>query len=140
MQTTTSFGVQEPKGRAYLASIEPGVQPLCDALNALPGVSTLWSCEGHPDRPSRPYVIFSAPESIAFSLHQKLERGADVDALEFSWWLKAHFDAAGAMQYTIEPNDYRIPGDPWPFRRKWNRKGMDQELKRLANLVAQVAL
>ena len=28
------------------APIEPGILPVCEVLNAIPGIQTLWSCEG----------------------------------------------------------------------------------------------
>lgn len=119
--------------------IEPGVRPLCDALNTLPGVQTLWSCEGHPERPTRPYVTFLSSRETAFALHLALVSGAASAGLEFNWWLTAHFDDTGRMRFTIEPNDYRIPGKPWPFPRRWNRQGIDRDLQRLADLVTQIS-
>lgn len=44
-----------------MATIEPGIQPVVDALNAIPGVQTLWSCHGHPMLvPRNPFVSFQA--------------------------------------------------------------------------------
>lgn len=60
--------------------IEPGIRPLVDALNAIPGVETIGSCEGHIRWTGvftkRPYVYFRAPnrlaEHIATFLHQDM--------------------------------------------------------------------
>lgn len=37
--------------------IETGIFTLCEALNEIDGVSTFWSCEGHPDRSAPPFVM-----------------------------------------------------------------------------------
>ena len=56
---------------AARAPIEPGILPVCKALNAIGGIQTVWSCEGHPWRLvlSKPYVMFTAPQDFAFRLH-----------------------------------------------------------------------
>ena len=50
-------------------NIEPGIRPLVDALNAIPGVKTIGSCEGHVRWPGWlykvPYVYFQAPSDVA---------------------------------------------------------------------------
>ncbi len=123
------------KWPAYTAPIEPGVQPICDVLNQIPHVETLWSCHGHPERRSRPFVIFAAPVATSFRLHRLLVQGAAQNILQFNWWMVANFNDEGDLQYTIEPNDYRIPGRRWPWR-QWNRKSIDKDLARLAELLA----
>ncbi len=41
--------------------IEPAIKPLCDVLNAVPGVQTIASCQGHICPCSAPYVMFYGP-------------------------------------------------------------------------------
>ena len=41
----------------YPDDIDPEVVPLCDALNAFPGVATCESCSGHES--DRPIVVFT---------------------------------------------------------------------------------
>lgn len=121
--------------------IEAGVRPLCDALNGLPGVFTIWSCEGHPERPSRPFVTFLAPETTAFTVHCAIEPSNEKLGLHFNWWLTSHFREDGSVQYTIEPNDYRISTVTWQrwfSLRRWNHRIMLNDLSRLAELVAQL--
>lgn len=123
---------------AINAPIEPGVKPLCDALNALPGVFTLWSCQGHPVWASEPYVTFIADDTTAFKVHQSIGPDHDQLGLHFNWWLFASFRDDGTMQYTIEPNDYRVSKGRWQrwwslFH--WNHRRMLNDLARLAEIV-----
>lgn len=111
--------------------IEPGIRPLCDELNAIEGVQTLWSCEGHPHRPSRPYVIFEAPEDVALRIHRALGIGDGNGALKYVWWLTANFRANGQLQWCIEPN-CEIPF--WRYL-PCVRGSLDSELRRLASLI-----
>ncbi|WP_139335765.1 hypothetical protein [Janthinobacterium sp. TND4EL3] len=126
--------------RSINTPVEAGVIPLCDALNSLPGVFTIWSCEGHPERASRPFVTFVAPKELAFKVHRAIEeRGQDL-GLNFNWWLTANFRDDGSMQYTIEPNDYRVSKGAWQrwwSSRRWSHRVMLKDLSRLATLVQQ---
>lgn len=119
--------------------IEPGILPVCAALNAIPGVETLWSCEGHPYRPSSPYVTFVTSQETAFRIHRLLVCGRDDGRLTYCWWLVANFRDDGSFQYTIKPNDYRLAATShcllFPA---WRRNTMNQELERLASLLATI--
>jgi len=126
---------------AIKAPIEPGVRPLCDALNSLSGVNTLWSCEGHPEDGSRPYATFIAPSEIAFAIHQVVSPLNVAGGLNFIWDLVATFRDDGTIQYTIQPNDYRISEGTWWrwwSRNRWSRRSMSADLERLAVLVKQL--
>lgn len=111
--------------------IERGIGPVCDALNRIDGVRTLWSCEGHPCRPSRPYVVFEAPEPVALQVHRAIEATHVDGSLIYCWWLTANFRDNGVLQWCIEPN-CRIPR--WRFL-PIARKSVDEELRRLAAVV-----
>lgn len=126
---------------AITASIEPGIKPVCDALNALPSVFTLWSCEGHPEDGSQPYVTFIADTATAFNVHSAIGPDSGKSGLLFCWCLNASFRNDGSMQYTIEPNDYRISKHSWQrwwSRRRWNQRLVETDLSRLGALVAQL--
>ena len=126
------------RGPAYYAPIEPGIRPVCDALNAIPGVKTEWSCEGHTGGtkgPTGPFVIFTAPVSTAFEVHRLLEQWIGDDSLQFVWQLTANFQDNGTTQYIIKNNDYRVPGGRYSLFRKWNRRSMDAELIHMAQLL-----
>lgn len=123
--------------------IEEGIKPVCDVLNSIPGVKTLWSCEGHPDRPSRPYVSFQSSQAFAHKVHrllgavQETGTGRANAKLKYNWWLVAHFNDAGELRYTIEPNDYRIQLQRrfFLFGSQWNKAEMNAELLRMADLL-----
>lgn len=129
----------DPNCLAILAPIEPGVQPLCDALNALPDTYTLWSCEGHPERAFAPYVTFVAPQETAFKLSRVIEGSP---FLKFNWELSAWFREDGSLQYTVRPNDRRLirKGVDWCWPRKqWSHAEMCAELLQFAQLVVPAA-
>lgn len=117
------------------APIEPGVQPLCDALNALPDTYTLWSCEGHPETASTPFVTFIAPQETAFKLSKIIECSP---FLKFNWTMSAWFREDGALQYTVRPDDSRLIRKGivgwWP-RMQWSYAEMCVELINFARLV-----
>ncbi len=59
--------------------IEAGIKPLVNALNGLDFIKTIYSCEGHFDRPPNPkfiptaYVTFSTTDSEKFEpLYQRI--------------------------------------------------------------------
>jgi hypothetical protein len=125
----------DPTCPAILAPIEPGVRPLCDALNALPDTYTLWSCEGHPEMASTPFVTFVAPQEIAFKLSRLIECSP---ILKFNWTMSAWFREDGSLQYTVRPDDSRLIRkgivDWWP-RMQWSYAEMCVELINFAQLV-----
>ncbi len=126
-----------------VAEIEAGVKPLCEALNLIPGTRTLWSCHGHLDWPSRPYVTFEAPQDTAFKIHGLLGDGKSSGVLrcflKYNWWLVANFRDDGSMQYTIEPNDYHFDCVQFSFwwRPTWKRWQVDDDLRWLALLIEE---
>ena len=83
-------------------------------------------------------MTFIAPQETAFSIHRILGPGRGDGSLKYCWWLNASFQDDGSFQYTLEPNDVRIPGRRcWPFP-AWRKASMTDELKRLAALLAKV--
>ncbi|WP_210461786.1 hypothetical protein [Pantoea ananatis] len=118
------------------AFIEPGIRPLCDALNAIEGIVTLYSCEGHPRRPARPYVSFRASEDQARLVQLALTHN---DRLIYHWWVTGNFNRWGVWMYCLEPNDVRI-GRPLHFGvlPTWKRNVMDRELLHLAESITAI--
>lgn len=117
--------------------IEPGIRPVCDVLNAIPGVRTVYSCEGHINGVSQPYVMFEAPVDVALKIHNMLGIGGHADGtLIFYWWIYHRFhENEGKVRYILEPLDFRIPLSPWSIKSWLLRLKIKDELKQLAKLI-----
>lgn len=116
--------------------IEPGIAPLCAALNRVPEVRTIWSCEGHPSEGHRPYVVFSAPQPFAFALDRALcHESRFASGLRFIWKVTANFRDDGSLQWTIDPNDERFVTRGLLGISRWSRKQVDADVVVLARIV-----
>lgn len=123
--------------------IEKGILPVCEVLNAIPGVSTVYSCEGHPRRPSPPYVSFKSGNEFALKVHKLLDTGSAGGKLKFLWMLTAAFDKDDEFMFTIESNDVRVLREPiklFPFfsTARWDQNVMKRELLTLSDLLAEL--
>lgn len=120
--------------QALNTPIEPGIKPACDALNAMPDVHTLWSCEGHPEWKGVPYVTFIALQDTAFKISQLLGSAHESGRLYYCWRITANFREDGSLQYMIRPHDRRLNDDSlhWWSLRLWNRRALKNELNGLA--------
>ena len=118
-------------------AIEPGVRPVCDVLNAMPDVRTVYSCEGHPRAfvPSKPFVMFKAPAELAFGIHCMLAYGHGDGSLNFCWRLLAQFDDDSSMTYTLTTSDVRVSEKRWRPFQEWTTKAMNLDLLQLASLL-----
>lgn len=118
--------------------IEPGIKPVCDALNAISGVTTVYSCEGHFWRSETPFVIFDATIETAFKIHRLLgyangvSRGDGNGYLDINWLMEARFQDDGSLRYFLGTFDKRMANGSW---RLWMKK--NDELNRLASLLAR---
>ena len=120
-------------------NIEPGIAPLCAALNRAPDVTTIWSCEGHPSEGHRPYVVFAAPQAFAFAIDRALSHPMPAAAeLQFVWKLMANFRDDGTLQWIIDPNDERFSVPGLFGRARWTRKLADADIAVLARLVDEL--
>lgn len=128
--------MQANKRRPYTGDIEEGIKPVCEVLNDIPGVSTLWSCEGHPERPTPPFVMFFCSHQIAARLDQCIQSARRSGQLKFCWWVRGNFDDTGLWRYSIESNDYRVKR-PLMFGvfKNWQTDVMRTELSRLADII-----
>lgn len=84
-------------------TIERKIQPLVDALNALPGVRTIASCEGHFSRISRPYVYFHCPPALAETIAARLHDLNMQDNKLSHWWhLTGMFNGEHRLCFSLE--------------------------------------
>ncbi|WP_261643099.1 hypothetical protein [Erwinia mallotivora] len=110
--------------------IEPGILPVCNALNSFEGITTLYSCEGHTWYSFRPYVSFRADEYLARMISAAV--GHDM-GLMYNWWVTGNFNESGEWMYCLEPNDIRIRRSlRFGIFPVWSRKVMDRELQNIA--------
>lgn len=138
MEFASRYPGYTPDNASINTSIEQGVKPLCNALNSLPGVFTIWSCEGHPDRHARPYVVFVTDHSTAFGIHCAIQARPGL-GLRFNWGVTASFREDGSLQYVLEPHDYRVSVGSWrgwKFARRLDHGRLLKDILRLAELVA----
>ena len=121
-------------------NVDPGVQALCDVLNTIDNVRTLYSCEGHPELPTSPYVMFEAPTDVSFSIHKLLGHGRADGTLTFSWQIQSHFNISmdGGWHSVIKPNDIRIVKPPvgfFSFKNPWDSSTTRAYMDRISELV-----
>lgn len=130
------------------AQIEPAIKPVVDALNAIPGVSTVASCQGHVFRAgsfwdlllsdgSYPYVYFKAPVNVACVLARALHESSVKEKPEIRtyWVIEGRFNADFELAFTlIAPEQERwakhFSGRIWRYG--VFRKKLDADLLALA--------
>ncbi|EPY00246.1 hypothetical protein [Magnetospirillum fulvum] len=87
-------------------TIEPKIRPLVDALNAIDGVRTIASCQGHVSRISRPYVYFHCPPAVAEAMAARLhDLNMQDDTLSYWWHLTAAFNTEHRLCFSLEAPD-----------------------------------
>ena len=113
--------------REYMR-IEPGIKPMCDTLNSYNSIVSLYSCEGHPRRPARPYVSFRAELDEAELIQDAIT--ACRDKLTYNWWITGCFNPEGVWVYCLEPNDVRFSRPlRFGFLPNWRREWVDLDLE-----------
>ena len=83
--------------------VEPRIRDLVRAMNAIPSVQTVASCQGHCFRDMPPYVFFVAPESVAACI-EKILRGDAISEhpkLQEFWCVKGIFDDSFSLKYYL---------------------------------------
>jgi len=86
-------------------TIEPKIRPLVDALNAIDGVRTIASCQGHATRVSSPYVTFSCLPLVAEQIAARLDRVRSQGGLHHDWRLSGEFNGENKLCFSL-----RAPG------------------------------
>lgn len=122
--------------------IEPGIRPVCDVLNAVTDMRTVYSCEGHPRAfvPKKPFVMFKATAELAFGIHRMLAHGHGDGSLNFCWRLLAQFDDDASMTYTLTTGDVRVSDTRWRPFQEWTAKAMNRDLLQLSSLLRALLL
>jgi hypothetical protein len=134
------LGLLVARAPVQVPLIEPGIAPLCAALNRNPALRTVWSCEGHPWRPlQRPYVVFVGPQSFAFALNEALrpDKGRNT-GLRFFWRVTAYFHDDGSLQFLLEPSDRRFNDFSRLGLPRWTRAQADGDLALIERLIEEL--
>jgi len=117
--------------------IEPGIEPLVSALNEIDFIGTVYSCEGHFDRPPNEkflptaYVTFSVGDITRFiPFHERL---AESDRIEHETGIRMTYDCV-LGRYTLSI---------WvgPSRREATQKraAVDSAVARLSEMIRGLA-
>ena len=85
--------------------VEAKMRILVDALNSLPQVETIASCQGHLCPASSPYVMFRAPTDFARALERRLRE----DFRAVKPLLKAEWTTVGMFDFNLEFYFYLYP-------------------------------
>lgn len=119
-------------------TIEAGIRPLVDAMNATRWALSQFSCEGHPPHQGMvrlPYVDFLMPERCAKAVsYTLLMRQYESPFLNFTW------EALGVFIMPTKNSPvlaWRITPDPGMAKR-WSRRRMDADLRVLVNLLPPI--
>lgn len=107
--------------------------PMCDALDGIPGVSTLRYMHGSWFKNQAPTVIFTASPEIGYLITLLLHRSTKDHELNFNWGLKAIFSLDGQLQFQIALDDPRANAEP--FFLLFRLPALRHDLTRLAQLL-----
>ena len=119
--------------------LDPQIAPAVHALNAIEGVATIGSCQGHvawlTGRFSAPYLYFTAPVWFANQLCQKLQTSP--------WHLSAMFNNRCQLCFHLTHRRYRqayrslVPFS-LTYHLGYHREKVDKELAQLAQLLSTI--
>lgn len=113
-------------------TIEPKIQPLVDALNALPGVRTGLSSAGQIWPCVSPFVHVDCSLSIAKMIDGKLRAASRNGALNYWWEIGSHFQADGELHFRVRSRPFSFLGI------LAGRKKIDADLSVLAKIFGNV--
>lgn len=86
--------------------IDSGIAPLVSALNSIQGITTRYSCQGHVQRLSSPYIWFECPVSLASLIELHLRRLWQQGHIYARWRLTGSFNKAGTPGFRLSALEY----------------------------------
>ncbi|MDG3444622.1 hypothetical protein [Nitrospirillum amazonense] len=136
------FMPAQPQNPANEANIDPHIRDLVYRLNRLPGVQTLYSCQGHRNKTTiGAFVMFSAPAWFAHRLATWLDTSVNPHIpTHYVWGLDGRWQMTAPHPrwfWILATNDIRIPGG-LIFRRH-SRKKLDGDFSHLADICEQIS-
>lgn len=129
------LGLPATRRRPY-EEIEPAVKPVVDSLNAISGVSTVASCEGH-FYGGPPYVYFKAPVQTAASIERLLRQAAvnDQPVFQTGWVIYGLFNEKYEQTFYLHSPEYHRRANS-PLQAAWlfavRRRRLNSDLSALA--------
>lgn len=129
-----STGRPKPAIAWQRRTIEPGIAPLVDAMNANPTVRTLASCQGHFWTGRPPFVAFTAPVAFASMLERMLrdDNYFGPNRLSTLWVVYGGFDAAFNLNFRLHAPLHKLAG---PCSSTFKRAALRSELAALTEIV-----
>ncbi|NOI26805.1 hypothetical protein [Vibrio mediterranei] len=120
--------------------IAPKIAPLVSALNQLPGVETIASCQGHAcGRIEAPYVYFKADNDIVTGIMTLLRQHYQRGELHHSWELTGMFNHQSELCWSLSsPYYYRRFAASSVITLGWHRDKVDHDLQTLTQLISEV--
>lgn len=121
--------------------IDEKIRPQVDALNAVPGVETIASCEGHYSPGDTPYVWFSAPLPFVQALAKVLRDAPEQGIVHAGWHVTGAFDQDYRMKFELRAASYER--EAWSLfgqgYRLLFRRRIDADIRCIADRVKQAA-
>ena len=129
---------KQQKNQPY-STVDPRIADLVEAFNAIEGVTTVASCQGHcSGRDHHPYVYFSAPIEFAAWLSEQCRESRKDKRHYTQWEVEGVFNGKNELMFSLFSPLYRQD-----YLRKgwwylgWHRQRVDHELELLTNIVKQ---
>jgi hypothetical protein len=121
-------------------TIEAKILPLVEALNAIDGVCTIASCQGHFPRISDPYVFFSCSPRQAEAFAKRLDKIQLQGNLHHWWRLTGEFDGESRLCFVLRsPSLDREKGALRTFLNYVVfRKKIDNDLSLLSDMLQDI--
>ena len=127
---------KQQKNQPY-STVDPRIADLVEAFNAIEGVTTVASCQGHcSGRDHHPYVYFSAPIEFAAWLSEQCRESRKDKRHYTQWEVEGVFNGENELMFSLYSPLYRQD-----YLRKgwwylgWHRERVDGELDYLKEIV-----
>ena len=130
---------KQQKNQPY-STVDPRIADLVEAFNAIEGVTTVASCQGHCcGRDHHPYVYFSAPIEFAAWLSEQCRESRKDKRYYTPWEVEGVFNGENELMFSLLSPLYRqhclysLYSGWWYLG--WHRERVDGELDYLKEIV-----
>jgi len=131
---------QAPVAALVTGSVEKGILPLVEALNATGRCRTIASCQGHGDIWGAswvhvPYVLFYADMIFARALQHQMDPGylGVTQGTRYGWSLSARFHPdEDNLAWTLTTRSLRLP-------EFWTRRHLDADVRTITEMARRAS-